>query len=87
MTSTSELLPRNGLPGTASTRDTSRSASVAAAISQRSRCDGGRRSARRVCPASSALSSTSAAMPPGRFPASVAELDQNTAIISAMTTA
>jgi hypothetical protein len=60
---------------------------VAATISQRSRCDGNWRSARNVCPASSALSNTSATMPPGRFPASVAELDQNTTIISAMNTA
>jgi len=60
---------------------------VAAASTCRSCWNGGRRSALAACQTRSALSSRFAATLPGRCPASVAELNQNTTTISAMSMA
>jgi len=86
MTSAS-MFSRNGLPGTASARDTSRSDPVATTIRPRPRWDGGRATVRSAWPVSSTLSSRFAATLPGCCPASVAVLDQNSTTISVMNTA
>ncbi len=81
------MFSRNGLAGTASPRDTSRSYPVATTIRPRLRWDGGRDTVRSACPVNSTLSSRFAAPLAGRWPASVAVLDQNTTTIRVMNTA